>query len=192
MRTVSKSIGFVAGLAGVLVVVTGGCADFLANLIEERSGNVTAVFINNTPYRAAFTFGTYDALDRDLPYGEVDLRQRWVEAMTSSASLTVSCRRNFAIGTEEFVQRVRDTEANLGPQFDDDAFDTVVHFSNAPSDSDAAALPTVGTAEGREVRLGVDYACGDELIFTFVHDASAPEGERFAIEFRLLHREEGP
>jgi hypothetical protein len=189
MRNVSKSIGFVAVLVSILVVLTGGCADLIANLIEERSGNVTVVFINNTPYRAAFTFGTYDALDRDLPYGEVDLLQRRLEAMTSTASITLSCRRNLAIGTEEFVQRARDTEANLVPQFDDDAFDTVVHFSDAPIDSDAAALPTVGTAEGREVRLGVDYACGDELIFTLVEDASAPGG--FAIEFRLLHSEDG-
>ena len=51
----------------------------------------------------------------------------------------------------------------------------------------AAALATAGTAEGIEVRLGVDYACGDQLIFTFVEDAEANGG--FRIEYSLLRTE---
>jgi hypothetical protein len=176
----------VIGLAGGLAVLSAGCADLIAYLIEERSGNITVSFINDTPYRAAFTFGTYDSLQRDLPRGDVDLGQRRLAAMDSTGDITLSCRRDFAIGTDELVQRLIDTEANLGTGFDNDAFDTVVHFSSAPSDSDAAALPTAGTAEGRAVRLGVDFTCGDLLIFTFVEAPDKPGG--FAIQFRLVHQ----
>ena len=171
---------------GVCLAAFGlGCADFIANQIEERSGSITVTFINNTRYRAAFTFGSYDPLDRDLPRGPVDLGQQRIEAMDIRDGINVDCQRSFVIGTEEFIQRALDLEEDDKAGFDADAFDTVVHFSSAPLGSDAEALPTVGTAEGLEMRLGVDYACGDELIFTFVEDSSAPGG--FSIEYRLLH-----
>ncbi len=76
------------------------------------------------------------------------------------------------------------TNADKTDTFDADAFDTVVHFSSAPSDSNAAALPTEGTALGREVLLGVDYSCADEIIFTFVQDPDAVGG--FRIDFEVI------
>ncbi|MFQ5807903.1 MAG: hypothetical protein ACE5I3_15770 [Phycisphaerae bacterium] len=188
MSHASKSIGLAVGLVTVATALTTGCSgDFLANLIEERSGNITVIIINNTPYRAAFTLGSYDALDRDPP-GNVNLEQRRLEGNMSMGPVTIPCNRNTAVGTTALIQRAIDNDADERADFDADAFVTVVNFSSAPADSDAAALPTVGTAEGVEVRLGVDYGCGDELIFTFVEDAAAPGG--FRIEFRLLPAEE--
>jgi hypothetical protein len=179
----SKSIGFAAGAVAVLLAGTTGCtSELLANLIEERSGDVTVVIINNTPYRAAFTFGSYDALQRNPP-GDVNLEQQRLEGHTSTAPTTIPCNRNTAIGTAALIQRAIDTNADEADDFDADAFGTVVNFSSAPADSAAAALPTVGTAEGIEVRLGVDYACGDQLIFTFVGE----EPDELAIEFDVLH-----
>ena len=185
MSHANKWVALAAGVVGVLAVLTAGCiGDLVANLIEEQSGNVTVIIINNTPYRAAFTLGSYDALNRDPP-GEVRLDQQRLEAHTSTTPVTLTCGRNTAIGTEALVQRVIDTEADEADDFDADAFAAVVRFSSAPADSDAAALPTAGTAEGVEVRLGVDYACGDQLIFTLLEDATAPGG--FRVEFDLLH-----
>ena len=114
---------------------------------------------------------------------DVEQQQR-LEAMTSTEPLTLACRHQTSVGTDELVQRMIDTDVPDEDGFDDDAFASVVSFSSAPSDSVAAALPTVGTAAGREARLGVDYACGDQLIFTFVEDATATGG--FRIEYRLL------
>ncbi len=185
MSHAKKWIGVSAGAVVASVALTAACTgNLIANLTEERSGEITVIIINNTPYRAAFTFGGYDALDRDPP-GEVSLEQQRVEAYVSTTPITLPCNRNTAIGTEALIQRAIDTDADEEDEFDADAFAAVVHFSSAPADSDAAALPTVGTAEGREVRLGVDYACGDQLIFTLLEDATAAGG--FRVEFDLLH-----
>jgi len=186
MTHINKPIGFVVGLLTVFAVLTGGCPnDFLANQLEERSGDVSIIIINNTPYRASFTLGGYDALWRNPPTAP-ELEQQRVEAMTSTSAISMDCVRNIAIGTEELYDRVIETEGHLADDFDDDAFSAFVNFSSAPIDDQAAALPTVGTAEGREVRLGVHYGCGDQLIFTFEEDATTTADLRFRIEYRLL------
>ena len=175
-------------LAAILPVVglTAGCTDLLANFFEERAGNVTIVIVNNTDYRASFTLGSYDAYNLNPP-GSVDMAQHRYEAHTTN-TFTVTCARNVAIGTQNLVDRAIATGEDQASGFDADAFGTVVNFSSAASDSDAAALPTEGTAAGLEVLLGVDYACNDELIFTFVQDATAAGG--FRINYQLVHTPE--
>lgn len=187
MNGASKRIRFAAGfVTGLIALMTGCTGDLLANLTEERSGSISVLIINDTPYRAAFSFGSYDALNRNPP-GAIDFVQSRVEAHTSPAPFTLDCRRDVAIGTDDFVQRAIDTNEHEADGFDADAFGAVVNFSSAPADDAAAALPTAGTAEGIEVRLGVDYACADQLIFTFVEDAEANGG--FRIEYSLLRTE---
>jgi len=172
-------------LAGSVVVVVGtGCLGTLwLNQTGERSGDVTVVFNNGTPYRASFSYGSYDALDRNPP-GPVDFQQLRLEGNTASASITVTCRRNLAIGTLALYQRALDTKATQTDAFDPDAFDTEVHFSDAAKESELAAKPTVGTASGDERLLNVDYHCRDQLVYTFVEDAAAPG--RFRIDFALI------
>ena len=185
MRKTGKGLGLAAGLLVALGSLTGGCmGDLVANLVEERTGDVTVVFINDTPYRAGCSFGSYDAFDRSTT-ADVTLAQQLVEAKTSTAPITLPCRRNTAVGTEFFIRRVLDTDTQLRTTYNPDIFGPLVNFSSAPLGSEAEALPTEGTAEGIEVRLGVDYAWGDQLIFTFVEDAEAPGG--FRIEYSLLH-----
>ncbi len=179
-RAVLTATAFVTALA------IAGC-DLVYNMIEERSGNVTILIINNTPYRASFTIGSYDAWDRNPP-GRVEFEQRRLEAHSTEPTFGLACKRNIAIGTQALVDRILDTDGDDRSGFDADAFDDVVHFSSAPVDSTAAALPTVGTAQGIEVLLGVDFACEDELIFTFEEDPDAPGG--FRIDFSVLHRKE--
>jgi hypothetical protein len=156
---------------------------FINYLTEERTGNIQFQFINNTSARAAFSFGTYDKLDRDPP-GEVTIQQLRLAANTSSAPISVPCRREAAVGTADFVQRVIVTNADATAGFDADAFSPVVHFSTSPADSDTAALPTAGSARGMERRLGVDFTCGDRLIFTLQEDPDAPGG--FRIDYQVI------
>ncbi len=166
----------------MVLLLAGGCTPFLRYISEFRNGNVTVLIINNTPYRATMTVGSWDSLDRDPP-GPVTIQQPRIEA-GQSTQFTLDCRRNIAIGTEELVQRIIDTDTDQNTaNFDNDAFDDVVHFSNAAADSPAAALPTVGTAEGREVLIGLDFSCNDLLIFTLEEDANAPGG--FRIDFEV-------
>ncbi len=116
------------------------------------------------------------------PPGPVTIQQPRIEA-GQSTQFTLDCRRNVAIGTQELVRRIIDTDSDQNANFDNDAFDDVVHFSNAPANSPAAALPTVGTAEGREVLIGIDFSCNDLLIFTLEEDPNAPGG--FRIDFAV-------
>lgn len=164
-------------LVGLSALGAGCNPAFVANQTAELSGNFRVVFVNTTPFRASFSFGSYNALDRSP--GEASLNQLRLEANRTSTPTEVPCRRNFAIGTAEYIQRVIDTRADQNAaSFDPDAFDEDVHFSSAPADSDAAALPTEGFARGREFLVGVHYTCGDELIVTFSQDATAPGGFR--------------
>ncbi|MGE0479676.1 MAG: hypothetical protein AB7Q17_04295 [Phycisphaerae bacterium] len=173
-------LALLLGLATPLLM--GGCGSAVNYLTEERSGNITFIFVNNTSVRASFSFGTYDSLDR--PDGPASLQQLRLEAMTSSAATNVTCRRNAVVGTQEFINRVIQTDGDEGANFDADAFDDVVHFSSAPQNSPLAAIATDGTAAGVDKLLGVDYTCGDTLIFTFNADPAAPGG--FRIDFQVI------
>jgi len=175
------TIGMLALLAGLM---TGCLGDLVANLVEERTGEVTIIFINDTPYRAGFSFGSYDAFERSKT-ASITFEQQSVEPNTNTTPVSLPCRRNTAVGTEAFIERVLYTDTQLGTSYDPDIFGPLVNFSSAAPDSPAAGLPIEGTAVGIEVRLGVDYAWGDQLIFTFVEDAAAPGG--FRIEYDLVH-----
>lgn len=174
----------VGGLMTAALLAAGGCPSGLAQyLVAERTGNISIQFVNNTPFRASFSYGTWDELDRNPP-GTVTLLQLRLAANSSSTVSTAPCRRNMAVGTQPFVDRVLATKADETTNFDPDAFGTVVNFSSAAANSTAAALPTEGTAAGREVLIGRDYSCADRLIFTFVQDSAAPGG--FRIDYEVI------
>ena len=188
MRTRAVAAGIVSLLIVVALALTSpGCTGtFWINQTAERTGTMDIQFINDTPYRAIFSFGSWNALALK-PVGRVDFYQLHLDGWTTTPA-SVSCLRNFAIGTEALRDRVIDREVYTLSTFDPDAFDTVVHFSDAPAGSDLAAAPTVGTAEGVEKLLGVDYECADVLIFTLVEDPDAEGG--FRIDFALIEEEE--
>jgi hypothetical protein len=161
-----------------------GCTTTLVrNLTAERTGNVSVLIINDTPYRASFSYATWDSWDRNPP-GTIDFKQLRLEGRSNSGPVALTCARNLAIGTAEMNQRALDNNAHQQTGFDADAFDTVVHFSDAATDSSLAAIATVGTAEGIEKLLGVDYTCADQVIFTFVEDPAVKGG--FRIDFTVI------
>ncbi|MFH1746468.1 MAG: hypothetical protein ABIG44_05420 [Planctomycetota bacterium] len=173
-----------AGICVLALAAQSGCSpDFFLNLIAERAGQFTVIFINDTAYRASFSYGSWDAMDRNPP-GPLEFRQRRLEAHDTAGPTAISCARNFAIGTQDFYDRAVYHEVNLSSTFDADAFNVVVNFSDAPADSDLAAAATVGTALGTERLLAVDYNCGDQVIFTFVQDPDATGG--FRIDYAVL------
>ena len=188
MRMTSKHVPVVLTLAVAMAfgLLVPACGRLLLNQTAERTGNISLTFINDTPYRASFSYGTWDSLDRN-PVGPVNFRQLRLAGSSSSAVLSLSCARNFAIATQELLTRVIDTDADQTATFDPDAFDTTVHFSDQPQDSDLAAVATVGTAVGVEKLLGPDFECGDRLVFTFVEDPDVTGG--FRIDYALIRAE---
>src|SRR2546423_8703959 len=96
---------FCLALIALMLLPSGCSSNFFANQTARRAGNISVQFVNNTPFRAAFTFGTYDSLDRNPP-GPASLQQLRLESGASSAVAAVTCRRLFAIGTAGFVPRL--------------------------------------------------------------------------------------
>ena len=177
LRTVSGWLAVLLTGVGLAVTWSGCTGTFVLNQTAERTGNITIQIINDTPYRASCSFGGWNALDRGDDAG-VGLAQIRLAALTVTQTAELDCNRDFAIGTQEYYDRVVETKVFEGATFDPESFATVVHFSDAPADSDLAAAPTVGTALGVHWRLGVDYACGDLLLITFVEDPDAEGGFR--------------
>lgn len=171
-----------AGLACALAVPACFDADLVRNNVAFRGGNVNFIFVNDTPYRASFTFGMYDALDKSQ--GAVLTQQIRVEGNSTTSPTQLGCRRNAVIGGSELIRRSVENDFEDDAAFDLDAFSEVVNFSSAPADSESAALPTQGTSLGRNVLLGVDFDCGDRLIFTFVESPDSPGG--FRIDFAAV------
>jgi hypothetical protein len=178
-RDVLAGGGLALALAAVLAGQGGCLPSVFLNQTKQRTGNITFQFVNNTPYTAVFSYGTYDAWD-NTP-GAASLEQLRLAPNTSSSPTSVTCRRNAVVGTQDFLDRVLLIGTENFANFDPDAFSAVVQFSSAPTGSSAAGLPTAGTAQGQNRLLGVDYSCADQLVFKFFVDPDAPGG--FRIDF---------
>ncbi len=177
---------WIGWLAAGLALLAAGCSGALIlNLTEESQRNVTVRLINNTPFRAIFTIGAFDDLDRDPP-GDVSFQQLRIEGGTSQAPLTFSCFRDIAIGTQKLLDRIVDTSSNTAANFDDEAFVLGASFSSAPQGSPGEGQPDSGSVDPLVVRLGPDYTCDDQLIFTFEQN---PDGS-FRIDYEVLRDRE--
>src|SRR5436189_119278 len=92
--------GWQALIAAVALIICSSCdGPLYRNQTAIRRGNVNFQFYNKTPYRASFSFGTYDALDLNPP-GPVTLEQIQVTGNATSATVQVPCRRNAAVATQ--------------------------------------------------------------------------------------------
>lgn len=171
--------------------LTSPTSDF-GILGQPTERTIRVGFVNNTPFRAIFTFGAYNQLDEDsFPTGAQQLR---VEGNTSSAQFNQPCRRTFSVGGAELVRLIKENRNSPLINITDElALVDGVNFSAAPANDPLAAEPTEGTALGREVLVGVDFTCARNdirqttgtglLVFTFEQDAAAPGGFRIDYQF---------
>lgn len=162
-----------------LLNITAPTGTFLSPTGQPTPRALRLTFINNTPFRAIFTFGSYDPLDQNTtPTGFGQLR---LESGATSPLQTQPCRKSFSVGGEELIRLidVRDLVVN-----DPRALIDGVNFSAAPLGDPLAAEPTEGTALGRVDRAGVDFTCDSVLIYSFEQDATAPGG--FRIDLQVL------
>lgn len=188
---------------GSLLLVASCTATALFNVPAARSDftpltgiptprTIRVGFVNNTPYRAIFTCGAYDQLDKtSVPTG---FRQFRLAALTSSVQIDQPCRQSFSVGGETLIRLIRENDASPAMTVTDEkALVTGVNFSSAPVGDPLETEPTEGTADGRVVLSGVDFTCARTdirqttgtglLLFTFEQDASAPGGFRIDYSF---------
>lgn len=187
-------------VAAVVLVVgsLGAGCDFAGGSTQPLTDSVTVGVINTTPYRAIFTIGAWEPLDRESLPQFFNVRLESQEnatdghegaytmrtAVLSSGTATLGCRRAISIGSADLVRQINNKEdilVQVEPAYeitDEEAMITGVNFSDAAADSPDAANPTVGTAEPVVVEHGVDYPCGSVVIFTLVEDPEAEGGFR--------------
>ncbi len=172
-------------------VLTSPTSDFGANgVIVPRA--IQVGFVNNTPFRAIFSFGSYDPLDKEtVPTNSGQIR---LEGNTSSAQIAQPCRKAFSVGDPELIRLIDENKRNPALTITDErAVIDGINFSGAPAGDPLAAEPTEGTALGRVVQNGLDFTCERVdildvtgtglLLFTFEEDATAPGGFRIDFQF---------
>jgi hypothetical protein len=155
--------------------------------VPGRRGNVNVAFINNTPFRAIFTFGTYDPQNPlfvpqfDQFTAGPNAADR-LEGNTDSQVFTFQCGRAMSIGGDELIQRIR--EEGLGTDADQAALEPGITFSDRPLDDPDADQPTAGRAVGVVTLQGYEYRCESLLVYTFELDPTQPGG--FRIDLNVI------
>ena len=170
-----------------------GCVADSSNLtaplggdIAGSRGQVRIVFINNTPFRAVFTFGTYDQTD---PSSEPDFSQFGhdpaglvLEGDSTSPVGVFNCARVFSIGGPRLLALIADNLPDAPVA--DEALIEGVEFFTIPVDNSGAALAPVsqGKSPPFEALLGVDFPCNALLIVRLEIDDLGREPFRIAFE----------
>ncbi len=199
-------------LLSVGVAGLGGCGEGFSWLNQTASlggdvagqrGSIRVAFINNTPHRAVFTFGTYDQTDQDsqpdseqfgpndydmtLDPGQVDQ-----DAPPTSDIHLLECARVFAIGSPRLLELIEDNHTQDGSLIEE-AFIEGIEFFSLPSEDDDeeegddeedADPVSEGTAPAFEARIGDDFPCGALLIIRLEVDDLEPDA--FRIDFEII------
>ncbi|RIK63795.1 MAG: hypothetical protein DCC65_15250 [Planctomycetota bacterium] len=190
--TVACAVVSAACTTNALLNLTSPTSALVPPTGTQAPRNIVVGFINNTPFRAIFTFGAYDQLDNEtLPTNFGQLR---LEGLTSSAQINQPCRKTFSVGGAELIRLINDNTGSPNINVTDpNALVVGVNFSGAPLGDPLEAEPTEGTAEGMVRLAGVDFSCARTdiqqltgtglLIFAFEQDAAAPGGFRIDYTF---------
>ena len=186
----TRAVLFVAGLVlwpGCGMDFSNRTASFGGDIAGSR-GQVQIVFINNAPYRAVFTFGTYDQTD---PSSKPDFRQfsndpagLILEGDSTSPIGLLDCGRVFSIGGPRMLALIADNLPDA-PLADEASIEGVEFFS-VPGDSGAAPV-SQGKSPPFETLLGVDFPCNALLIVRFEIDDLGPSP--FRVDFELIPSE---
>lgn len=177
-----------------------GCGEASINLTTSLGGDtagergtIRVLFINNTPHRAMFTFGSYDQTDQ---FSQPDFAQfglsefgAILDGDSSSEIISIECARVFSIGGPDLLTLI---EQNLSEAaLDEDAFVEGVEFFNIPSDDaegdDSGDPISEGSAPPFEASIGVDFPCSALLIIRFEFDDLGPDP--FRVDFELIPSE---
>lgn len=188
-----RSVLFATG-CGLLVTALSGCGENLLYLTASLGGYTAGergalgvLFINNTPHRAVFTFGSYDPADQ---FSEPDFDQfgpadptRTLDGNGVSEILTFECARTFSLGSPGLLTLIEENPPDRTP--DETALVEGVGFFDVSGDNGEGEQ--VGVAAPFEARLGVDFPCNALLIFRLEIDDLGPDP--FRVDFELITSE---
>jgi len=175
--------GAVSGCGGVLLGLTAS----LGGATAGGRGEVRVLFINNTPYRAVFTVGTYDPLDEFAApefsqFGLAD-DELTLPGDSESAIGAFPCARVFSIGGPRLLALIQANEpdAQLVVEASQGG---VAFYDQSETGADPVSEGTIGAFEAR---LGTDFPCGALLIIRFeINDVG---DDPFRIDFEIVPSE---
>jgi hypothetical protein len=165
------------GLAAWLLFGTSCSTDTFLNQTASLGGetagsvgNIQVAFINNTPFRAIFTCGTYNNTSQfsqpttrqfiGVPGGII------LDGNSVANIVTLPCNRVFSIGDSELLRLIEKNRADADT-LNQDALVEGVAFSGAPLGDPDASLATEGFAPPVRALLGVDFPCGAIIVIRF-------------------------
>ncbi len=188
-------------VSGMLAIACGsGCGESLLNQTASLGGATAGqrgaqrvLFINNTPYRAVFTYGSYDPNDQDSrpdfeQFGLQDFPAKLDGNRVSSISVTndrafIDCARVFAIGSDRLHEFIRKHVADV--DLVSEAMVEGVEFFEIPAQDQPSNEPrSVGFAPPFEALLGVDFPCQALLVIRFERNDLGPAA--FRVDFELI------
>jgi len=196
LRTLNFELPRRVFVAAMLLI--GGCGGDFANLFESLGGDVAGdrgrvqvLFLNNTPFRAVLTFGTYDQTD---PAFVPDVRQFTLDDADlelgpdgASGIGSLDCARVFSVGGARMLALI----AANGDPADVIAAALVdgAEFYEIPEDddpdNDVTPDPVLrGTAAPFEALLGVDFPCNAFLILRLEQNPPGPTA--FRVDFQII------
>ena len=195
--TRADTVSLVAPAALFIAIVgVGGCGETFTHLTASFGGDdagdrgaVRVLFINNTPHRAVFTFGSYDQTD---PSSQPDFEQfgsdddgLTLEGDSESAIGSINCARVFSIGGPRLLALIQENlpDAELEAEA---LIEGVGFFRTDPQDEGGEAV-SKGKAPPFEALLGVDFPCNALLIFRLEIDDLG--SDPFRIDFELIPSE---
>lgn len=179
MPGVGPKRGAAASPAAICALLLAGCsAETFLNQTASRGWDtagstsiIRVIFINNTPYRAIFTYGTYNNTDpSDVPYiGQFMGRAEGptLEANATAEVETVACDRVFSIGDTGLLRLIDENLDIEDTNLDEEALVQGVAFSRAELGQENAGVATEGFAAEVRALLGVDFPCGSILVIRF-------------------------
>ncbi len=181
-------------LAAAICVLGGGCTpDVFLNQtasvggdIAGNSGTVDVAFINNTPFRAIFTYGTYNNTDEDESPNVAqfigDVNGLTLEGDQVANIVSLPCNRVFSIGDSELL-RLLDRNGQVDG-LNAEALVPGAAFSSAALGDDNDGLATEGFAPELRALLGVDFPCGSIIVIRYEIDDAGPAP--FRMDFEVI------
>jgi hypothetical protein len=181
-----ERIGPHLSLAILLAIGPAGCGEAWINLTTPLGGSspgargdVGVIVLNNTPYRAVFSLGSYD---QSVPGAAADFVQFPLDGLDvldgddNGGLLTLRCARVVSLGGGRLIERL-ENQTDVSP----DARIEGIEFYDVES-GESPAL--VGAAAPLEVLLGVDFLCNALLIFKLEENIAGPSP--FRIDYELI------
>ena len=187
-------------VALVVVWLPAGCAGDFVNVFASHGGTsvrepgtFSVLFVNNTPYRAAFTVGSYDQTDQDtVPDAQqftLTAEGTNLDAGETSDVLTIDCAQVLAIGSQRLLYFIEENLA-YGVEVEEASFVEGVAFYDMSEDAESDEDGCPPAAPAFEALLDVDFPCGSLVIIRFEHDDTGSQtftcnGESVPYEFRV-------